>query len=388
VEVRHRLLEFLVTEMGFNGLVLEASESDLQVANEYVLHGIGSREKILTDLGILMWDTEEFSIVMDWMRDYNRSLRDSERVSLCGMDNWPNRCGRENVLRYLERVAPERLDATQKLFGSLAEQEMVWPAIAADPKNEEPIKELLPQLRELQACLAETRETLIQMSSAEELEEVRISLERMEHWMMANMSEFVPASFPKEQGPKNLVRSRYMAENVRSRLERSPPGTKLVVWAHNYHLEIGLEMASVPEIPNMGSYLKEWYGDGYYSLGLEFNRGGYLSRKGLPEYKLGDFNVGVFESPRPDSLPAVFAETGLSCFLIDLRTPVADSTIEEWLSSRQVVHTVSWYYKDPEISYTEITVGKRRNGILFIDRVNATQPTAGALESAAARRGL
>lgn len=388
VEVRHRLLEFLVSEMGFNTLALEASDSDMRAANDYILHGVGDLAKILAESGTVMWDTEEFSATLAWMRDYNQSVEDSRKIRLYGMDIWPNRCGRDRVLQYLERVVPEWIATTQDLFKSLAAEEAIWPAIAADRNNEGTIKELLPRLRELIHHFGARKKALIKESSAEEFEEVQISLRHMEHWMMANITEFVPSSFPEEQGPKNLVRSKYMAENVRSRMERSPPGTKLVVWAHNYHLEIGLETPTVSDIPNMGSYLKQWYGDGYYSLGLEFNRGGYLAREGLPEFKMGDFRVGVVESSPVNSLPHLFAAAGVGNFMLDLHVPASDAEVKAWLSSKQAVHSMSWFYKDPERSYTEITVSKRRDGILFIDEVSATHPTATAVASVAARKGL
>src|ERR1700758_2331296 len=49
--VKHRLLEFLVKEMGYTGFALEASYSDAQPMNAYVLHGKGNRADALTKLG-------------------------------------------------------------------------------------------------------------------------------------------------------------------------------------------------------------------------------------------------------------------------------------------------------------------------------------------------
>jgi erythromycin esterase len=388
VEVRHRLLEFLATEMRFNTLMIEASDSDMRAANEYVLHETGDPAKILSECGTLMWDTEEFLATLSWIRSYNRSVGDERKIRLYGMDIWPNRCARARVLQYLERTAPEKVGTTREMFESLAAQEAIWPAIAADRNNEGAIKELLPRLRELLAWLVENEQAMVHRSSASEFAQVQASLGHMEHWMMANITDFVPAEFPEEQGPKNLVRSRYMAENVRKRMESSPPGTRIVVWAHNYHLEIGLETAAISDIPNMGAYLKQWYGNRYYSLGLEFNRGAYLAREGLPEFRLGDFKTGLFESSREGSLPHQFATAGMGDFLLDLHAPASQGEVKAWLSSKQVVHSVSWFYKDPEKSYTEITVGKRRDGILFLNQVTATHPTAGALAAVAARLGL
>ena len=40
-QFKHRLLEFLVTEMGFTALVIEGSYTGFQPINDYILHGAG-----------------------------------------------------------------------------------------------------------------------------------------------------------------------------------------------------------------------------------------------------------------------------------------------------------------------------------------------------------
>jgi len=70
-QVKHRLLEFLVMEMGFQGFAIEASYANCMPINDYVLHGMGNRETVLTGQGYVVWDTQELSEMIDWMRAYN-----------------------------------------------------------------------------------------------------------------------------------------------------------------------------------------------------------------------------------------------------------------------------------------------------------------------------
>jgi erythromycin esterase len=46
-QLKHRMLEFLVTEMKFNAFALESSYSGCQAINDYVLTGTGELEKVL-----------------------------------------------------------------------------------------------------------------------------------------------------------------------------------------------------------------------------------------------------------------------------------------------------------------------------------------------------
>src|SRR5215218_1657068 len=67
-QIRHRLLEFLVTELNFTDFILESSYAACQPINTYILTGKGDRATVLTGQGYTPWDTEEFSAMLDWMR--------------------------------------------------------------------------------------------------------------------------------------------------------------------------------------------------------------------------------------------------------------------------------------------------------------------------------
>src|SRR5438105_12776366 len=125
--VKHRLFEFLVKEMGYTGFTMEASYSDAGPMNDYILHGKGNRADVLTKLGYVAWDMEEFAAMVDWMRSYNRAVPEARKVRFYGVDIYRNSLGRTSVLAAVRRVLPAAAAATDSLFRVLAEQERVWP---------------------------------------------------------------------------------------------------------------------------------------------------------------------------------------------------------------------------------------------------------------------
>src|SRR5436305_4848388 len=58
-QLKHRMLEFLVTEMGFNVFGIEATMPEAFDINQYVLTGKGDPVKALAALNFWTWDTEE-----------------------------------------------------------------------------------------------------------------------------------------------------------------------------------------------------------------------------------------------------------------------------------------------------------------------------------------
>ena len=147
-QFKHRLLEFLVTEMAFNAFALEASYAACQPINDYVLYGRGDRATVLTGQGYVVWDTEEFSSLLDWLRAHNQSVPDERKVRFYGVDLWGNEIGRKAVLDYLGKVAPGEVAAVDSLFQVLAKEEAKWP-MRIDEETKKTLRQALPQLQGL-----------------------------------------------------------------------------------------------------------------------------------------------------------------------------------------------------------------------------------------------
>ena len=83
--LKHRMLEFLVTEQGFTVLAMEASAAAAAV-NDYVLHGEGDPAAALRGLGFWTLNTAEMLAVLRWLREHNSTASAAARVSFAGID--------------------------------------------------------------------------------------------------------------------------------------------------------------------------------------------------------------------------------------------------------------------------------------------------------------
>ncbi|MFK7806768.1 MAG: erythromycin esterase family protein [Saprospiraceae bacterium] len=68
----------------------------------------------------------------------------------------------------------------------------------------------------------------------------------------------------------SLLRDELMAANFKWLIEELYPNKKVIIWAHNAHLE---KANRNPNYKWMGHFLKETYGEEYYALGLFANKG-------------------------------------------------------------------------------------------------------------------
>ena len=83
-QLKHRMLEFLATEMGFTIFAIEANMPEAYKVNDYVLRGEGDPAKLLKSMYFWTWDTEEVLDMIRWMREFNQSGKG--RVEFTGFD--------------------------------------------------------------------------------------------------------------------------------------------------------------------------------------------------------------------------------------------------------------------------------------------------------------
>ena len=90
-----------------------------------------------------------------------------------------------------------------------------------------------------------------------------------------------------------------MADNVRWILSQQPPGTRMVLWAHNGHIAVA---GRGEEMRPMGFHLDKALGPDYLNFGFGFARGSFQAmrmRRGLQIMTVG--------APKEESLDAALA---------------------------------------------------------------------------------
>jgi erythromycin esterase len=117
--VKHRLIEYLVVELGFTGVAFEASYAGCQPIDEYVRQGTGVAAEALTGQGYTAWDTDEVSALLEWLRLHNSGVPHDRKVAFYGLDCGYNAVGRRAVLDLVARAAPNYLSAAHEVFSSL-----------------------------------------------------------------------------------------------------------------------------------------------------------------------------------------------------------------------------------------------------------------------------
>jgi len=98
-QLKHRMVEFLATQMGFTIFTIEANMPEAYKLNDYVLHGTGDPKELLRGMYFWTWQTEEVLAMIEWMREFNRS--DKGHIEFTGFDMQTPTVAANIVRRYV-----------------------------------------------------------------------------------------------------------------------------------------------------------------------------------------------------------------------------------------------------------------------------------------------
>lgn len=123
-QLKHRMVEFLATQMGFTIFSIEANMPEAYRLNDFVLYGRGDPAQLIKGMYFWTWDTQEVLDMVLWMREFNKSGKG--RVEFTGFDmqtpSVANQIVRDFVAKNDPDYVPTLAHASQLAVTSLPQQ--------------------------------------------------------------------------------------------------------------------------------------------------------------------------------------------------------------------------------------------------------------------------
>jgi erythromycin esterase len=358
-QLKHRLIEFCVSELGFTVIGFEAEYGTTLAVNDYVLHGKGNALDVIGAMRPGIWDTEEVVALVSWLQTWNASHE--RKVKFCGFDMQTGAGSGPHLLAYLARVSPDLATTSQQKLASLVAAGASFRKLPAMEQEQ-----ALTQIATVLDFFTTQRASWISQTSETE-------------WHLARQSAIVLEQFARydviDGGWMGFVnghryRDRSMAANVRTLLESDGPDAKAVLWAHNGHVQrTSSHLFRLFEMTSMGSVLHAAVGSQMVVVGCAFNQGSFLARSITGE--LGSHDFG----PAPDGLvDAALATVGLPLLALDLTKVPADAPVARWLARKPPQRSVGAVFFGSEKSWTEAGDPRDKYDVLlFVDRTTPSR---------------
>lgn len=324
-QLKHRILELCVEELGFDAFVLEAAFAESLPIDDYVTRGIGSAGAGVAGMRFWTWDTEEVLRLVEWMRSHNVT-----------------RAGSSPPIRYFGYDMQTPAPSARALIAYLSDRE---PELGADA-----LRDLAPLTSDFGASqwgsLPEKARTVawealdriadrVQRASGEADELDRLAgihahvLKRVSHLLANPQSMFA-------------VRDQTMAENTRSLLELLGPESKVVGWAHNAHAQ----RCPYPtmNVKTMGGHLHSMFGDAQRIVGFAFGQGTVQAVR----FPKDGLRYHTMPAAREGSIEAACSEVGLPIFAVDLHSAPSQGPVADWLASEPFHRNLGAFYDEDQ----------------------------------------
>lgn len=357
-QLKHRMLEFLVTEMGFNIFAIEATMPEAFDVNEYVLRGKGDPAKALAGLYFWTWNTEEVLEMIRWMRRYNADPAHPTKVKFYGFDMQSG----VRAFKVLHSYLTETASGDAELLREHPAISLMGDPYSATEFSRLPEGEKDDAIEILRGIIGR-------------LDEVGGGTKDGDRWKIVRQhAEVLRQGLRRFSSIRPGSRDSSMAVNVEWIMDHEGPEARMVYWAHNRHVWTYSEASYVP----MGRLLRERYGDDMVVFGFAFNQGSFQANRVHPvEFRLNGLRPFHVTPLEKESLDATLAEAGHPFMALDLRDLPDSGDAAEWFSEPRLTRMSGSAYSLEWNVFPSGNTSKTYDAFLFVNETTAARPNPG-----------
>ena len=299
-QTKVRMIRYLVEQMNFTGVALEAPFADFGQLNTYILGGSGDPRRILLthrELNYWFWACEELVQLIEWMRQYNMTRGARSAVEIVGIDVYDPDGAAAIAISYLQRVDPSAASAASTTYSRCV------------------VRMTVPG----STCPSELAAVANNITAHPEWIATTGATDYYDAQHAAHLVDVYQATF--NGRPSFAERDQRMAEYVSFAIDHHTSNGRLALWMHQEHA--GRTTKNIQGSRSTGSWLGERYGNDYFVFGNATGNGTYLG---------ADLTKGAnvtttyaLPSAKSDSFESIFEAAGIPRMIVPLRGSVPDS---------------------------------------------------------------
>lgn len=355
--MKHRLIKFLVQSKGFKLIGLEAGMPEVEVMNRYILRGEGSSSALLAVYQLGMWSVGNYEVLalVEWLRTYNKTQTNSNKVRLCGFDVQMTDSAARIVTRFLHKVnSPfaEKISRDENQYYWLLKNSAMTTKNLWGYVDDSTRQARIANADSIVSHFDRFSKHYIKVSSFNEY-----TWAKRNAWLISRAIRL----FAEIQS-----RDSCMAENV-SWLMKFYKEKNIILWAHNGHIWCENHTASKSNA-TMGWYLREKYAQEYFAVALTANTGTYSA---VHEGVLRRNNILLLPSTT-NHLENYLHRAAIPQGFINLRAIQPTDVSFPWFSRLQAMRFIGSVVLPTQFGYTYLL--KNFDAIVFIDSTIASNP--------------
>lgn len=366
--MRARITRELIKRKGFNVIGLEADWPDAARVDTYIRH-LPARShdwKPFSRFPVWMWRNEEFRDLAEWLREYNKEIREPDRqVGLYGLDMYSLFTSIAAVIGYLERVDPEAARVAKLRYGCLSPWE-AEPAVYGRAT-------LTGRYRLCENEVVKMLGDLLQRRvdyAAKDGEHFFDAIQNAK--LIKSAEQYYRVMYYGSRESWNL-RDGHMFDTLKALLDFRGLDCKAIVWEHNSHIgdAAATEMGARGE-QNIGSLSREAFGPRMYSIGFGTDHGTVAA---ATEWG-GPLEIKSVRPSHAESYERLCHESEVRAFMLALRQPKRQALREE-LTPPRLERAIGVIYRpETELAshYFQASLPRQFDEYIWFDRSEAVHP--------------
>jgi erythromycin esterase-like protein len=354
----------LVERHGFTIVAVEADWPDAAYLDRFVRDGADEPfpEEAFTRFPRWMWRNEEVMALVDWLKRWNGSRADGERVEFRGLDVYSLGSSMQAVLDYLGGVDRDAARTARERFSCLspwfATPERYGREVMFGRKHpcEDKVAEILHDLLDKRMAYG-ARDSEAFFDAAQNARIVRAAEQYYRVMYRGSVESW------------NL-RDRHMFDTLRHLLDRRGPEAKAVVWAHNSHIGNAAATAMGWEGEfNIGELARTAFRDDAVLIGFSTDRGTVAAASDWD----GPMEIKRVRPARDDSHEALFRAAGHPRSLTVLRG-AERRALREALSEPRLERAIGVIYRpetERQSHYFEAVLPDQLDALVWFEETQA-----------------
>lgn len=312
---KDRLIRYLVSNLNYKTIVFEADYNGLEKLDDYVNGKIDSTAM-----------SPNYTSLLKWLRAFNKTKSEENKVHLYGVEIREFNSAIDHIFALYRDISQHDKDILLKIRNT--------PFDKID-------KEDLRKFRMVCSLLPENLQN------------------KMLIQLIDNYYNFIGVN------SKLGARDRFMAENAIA-LKESTKDKKMIIWAHNGHVA----KLSIDNTPAMGEFLEKRYGDRYYVIATDINKGYVSVRKFIAKNK----PVSNWQSlyyPEVNSSRGYeyyFKQCKYKNFILDVDAAIIDNQLGSFLTEPKEMRMIGGLSIPVN---KKLSIAKNFNMVVYFDETNS-----------------
>ncbi len=340
-KMKDKIIKYLVEKEGFDTFAIEANMPEAYRLNDYILRGEGNPKKLIEGMYFWTWQTSEMLDLVNWMKAYNNNH--TRKVTFTGFDMQFSAVALTEVSRLFDKYNRTKLDNLLDTFGvKLGELDHAMRSCWRTHKKYHMDNAMRTYLKGEFSYLHRFGNKNIYKTEDKEwfMQNVRV-LEQSAGYVEHIDDEFY-----------GNYRDKCMAENLLWISAHTKEDSKIIVWAHNGHVQ--------KAYGSMGSHLAKKLKQRYFVVGSTFYQGNYSAygKKGLSSYPAQKAYPGTYEY--------YFHLVGEPLFLLDLKDIPPTKAANELFNGKTLFRQTGQSPTKEEFEPTDIR--RAFDMLIFIDK--------------------